>query len=442
MGTKRRTLILGAGVTGLAAGYASGLPVYEAAEAPGGICSSYYVRPGSTQRLSQAPADGEAYRFEIGGGHWIFGGDPLVLRFIRSLTPVKTYPRRSAVYFRAEACYVPYPLQYHLAFLGEELAAQALDEMSAPTEAMPLTMAQWLEARFGPALSRRFFGPFHQRYTAGLWTEIAPQDPYKSPLDLALVRQGAQGRTTAAGYNIRFVYPEAGLDTLARKMARRGDVHYGWRVVEVDPRRKVVAFEDGREAAYNVLLSTLPLSQMTAMTGIETEQPPDPYTSVLVLNIGAVRGPRCPDHHWLYVPDSEAGYFRIGCYSNVEPAFVPQSARAAQNRVSFYVERAYPGGEKPDPDAGADYAQAVVAELQEAGFIETTEVVDPTWIEVAYTWSRPGSTWPRQAIQQLEAHDIFMVGRYGRWRFQGIAESIRDGFVAGTAFREGSDFGF
>jgi len=43
---KERVLILGAGMTGLAAGYASGLPVYEAAEWPGGICSSYCVRPG------------------------------------------------------------------------------------------------------------------------------------------------------------------------------------------------------------------------------------------------------------------------------------------------------------------------------------------------------------------------------------------------------------
>ena len=34
------TFILGAGMTGLAAGYASGLPVYEAAPFPGGICSS------------------------------------------------------------------------------------------------------------------------------------------------------------------------------------------------------------------------------------------------------------------------------------------------------------------------------------------------------------------------------------------------------------------
>ena len=436
MGTKRQTLILGAGVTGLAAGYASGLPVYEAAAAPGGICSSYYVRPGSTARLAQAPADDEAYRFEIGGGHWIFGGDPTVLHFIRRLTPVKTYHRRSAVFFHTEARYVPYPLQYHLVYLGEEIAVRALDEMSVSAQAAPVTMAQWLDARFGPALTRRFFGPFHQSYTAGLWTEIAPQDPYKSPLDLALVRQGVEGRTTAAGYNVRFVYPEAGLDTLARKMARRRDVRYDCRVVEIDPRHKIVAFADGREAAYDRLLSTVPLNQMMAMTGIETGEPPDPYTSVLVLNVGGVRGPRCPDHHWLYVPDAEAGYFRIGCYSNVESAFLPKSARAAQSRVSFYVERAYPGGQKPGPDAVAAYTRAVVADLQEAGFIEATEVVDPTWIEVAYTWSRPGSTWPKQAMQHLEAHDIFMVGRYGRWRFQGIAESIRDGFVAGTAMRE------
>jgi hypothetical protein len=34
-------LILGAGMTGLAAGMASGLPVLEAAAHPGGICCSY-----------------------------------------------------------------------------------------------------------------------------------------------------------------------------------------------------------------------------------------------------------------------------------------------------------------------------------------------------------------------------------------------------------------
>src|SRR5208282_195224 len=64
-----RGLILGGGVTGLAAGVASAFPIFEATEVPGGICSSYYMRPGDHQRLMRAPAGADAYRFEIGGGH-------------------------------------------------------------------------------------------------------------------------------------------------------------------------------------------------------------------------------------------------------------------------------------------------------------------------------------------------------------------------------------
>ena len=51
-----QSFILGGGMTGLAAGYVSGLPVYEATQEPGGICCSYYVRPNSTERLHKAPA--------------------------------------------------------------------------------------------------------------------------------------------------------------------------------------------------------------------------------------------------------------------------------------------------------------------------------------------------------------------------------------------------
>ena len=423
-------------MTGLAAGLASGRPVYEAAPVPGGICSSYYVRPGSNERLAQAPADGEAYRFEVGGGHWIFGGDPAVLRLIRRFTPVKAYARRSAVYFRDGASYVPYPLQYHLAYLGETAAAQALREMEAASEPASETLAAWLEARFGPTLTRRFFGPFHERYTAGLWTSVAPQDPYKSPVDPVLARQGARGKAATTGYNARFVYPEEGLDALARQFARRCTVHYGRRAVRIDPGQKTVYFADGHEAGYDVLLSTLPLTAMMTMTGLAVEEPPAPHTSVLVLNIGAVRGAACPDHHWLYVPDAEAGYFRIGCYSNVDPSFLPASARGARDRVSFYVERAYPGGERPAPEIMAVYIDAVAAALQAAGWVDAVDVVDPTWIDVAYTWMQPGSSWRRQALERLDAHDIVMVGRYGRWVFQGIADSIRDGLMVGAALRE------
>ena len=140
-------LILGAGITGLSAGLASGLPVFEAVNSPGGICSSYYIRPGEKKRYMHAPVDGEAYHFEIGGGHWIFGGDPMVLRFIEAITPVKHYKRRSSVYFRDQNLYVPYPLQNHLRFLPPDIVEKSLTEMTRPKTSFN-TMKEWDETVF------------------------------------------------------------------------------------------------------------------------------------------------------------------------------------------------------------------------------------------------------------------------------------------------------
>lgn len=381
--------------------------------------------------MPATPEDGEAYRFEIGGGHWIFGGDPLVLRLIRSLAPVKSYARRSSVYFSREGLYVPYPLQNHLGYLGKEIAVRALTEMGSAPKGKPRTMAEWLEQNFGKTLTELFFAPFHELYTAGLWTRIAPQDTYKSPVDFSLAVRGAFDKTPPVGYNVTFVYPIEGLNTLARRMAGRCQVRYRKEVVRVDVRRKEVHFTDGSGVRYETVISTLPLNRMMEITGLEVETEPDPYTSVLVLNIGAVRGPKCPDDHWLYVVGSRSGFHRVGFYSNVDASFLPASSRADGDRVSIYVERAYVGGEKPTAGEIEAYSQDVVQELHEWGFIRQAEVIDPTWIDVAYTWSWPGSRWRQQALKILEEHQIYQVGRYGRWVFQGIADSIRDGILAG-----------
>ncbi len=432
MSEKKNVFVLGAGMTGLAAGYASGLLVYEAGEWPGGICSSYYVRPDGQERLPVAPGDGEAYRFEIGGGHWIFGGDPLVLRFIRKLTPVRSYARRSAVYFPEQERFVPYPLQNHLRYLGQEVAAQVLEEVMNGHHRLieATTMADWLRASFGPTLCELFFDPFHELYTAGLFREIAPQDPYKTPVNPSLVIRGAFDEVPQVGYNVTFVYPEEGLNVLAQRMAERCRIHFGKRVVRIDVDSRDVYFEDGTWEGYEELISTLPLNRVMEMTGLEVDEPADPATSVLVVNIGAQKGPKCPSEHWLYIPRSRAGFHRVGFYSNVDPSFLPASARGRQDRVSIYVEKAYREGEKPSEPEIESLCRAVVAELQEWGWIGEAEVVDPTWIDVAYTWSWPGSKWRQKALKKLEEHGIYQVGRYARWVFQGIADSIKDGLMA------------
>ena len=411
-------------MTGLAAGISTGYPIFEARETPGGICSSYYMEPGSDKRWSDAGGGGR-YRFEYGGGHWIFGGDQEVLSFLERFVSLRKYERLSSVYFPGSGLYVPYPLQYHLAHLNESDARQALAELgSALTPADIVTMADWVRVQFGKTLNRLFFTPFHELYTAGLWDRIRPQDNYKTPLDRSLVQSGSIDKNVDVGYNAVFVYPEEGLDRLAFSMAAECDVRYGKRVVRIDPHTRSIVFEDGTTESFDTLYSTAPLIKMAEMTGLAVSIPPDPYTSVLVLNIGARRGPTCPPDQWIYVPQSDAGFHRVGFYSNVDRHFLPNEDA---ERMSLYIERAFLPENRPAEVEIEQYARDVVRELQSWGIISEVEVIDPTWIEVAYTWSWPGSTWIEESLEILADHGIVMLGRYGRWHFQGIAASIREG---------------
>ena len=241
-----QTLILGAGMTGLSAGINTGWPVYEAQPLPGGICSSYYILPGQTRRLSREAAGQKGYRFEYGGGHWIFGGDPEVLAFIEQFAPCQRYARKSAVYIPNDEYYVPYPLQYHLAHIPQQIRERALKELQQPKPHQITTMADWVATQFGPSLNQLFFKPFHELYTAGLWDRIRPQDNYKTPLDRVQVLKGAVEKTPDTGYNATFVYPSEGLDQLSIRMANACDVRYGKEVVRIETDNRIVHFSDGK----------------------------------------------------------------------------------------------------------------------------------------------------------------------------------------------------
>ena len=433
---KERVLILGAGVTGLAAGYASGLPVYEAQETAGGICSSYYITKTGGKKTQNSPKNNGAYHFEVGGGHWIFGGDPVVLKLINDLAPCKTYARRASIYLPDENVFVPYPIQNHLRFLKPETRDRALLEMTENSrrENIIRTMAEWLEASFGKTLCDLFFHPFHRMYTAGLWKEIAPQDSYKSPVDLKLAVKGAREKSNAVGYNTTFIYPERGLNTLVTGLTKKQKIHYGKKVSRIDVGKKIIYFEKGTPVNYTKIISTLPLSKTMALTGLSVDERAHPSPAILVLNIGASVGPRCPKDHWVYIPKSRSGFHRVGFYSNVDQSFLPQRERGKNTKVSIYVEKAYTEGKILDEEMLARYTQETVAELQNWGWIKGVDVVDPTWIDVAYTWSWPNSKWKEKALKTLEDQSIYQVGRFGRWLFQGISDSIREGLAAGAAF--------
>ncbi|MEO0232111.1 MAG: NAD(P)-binding protein [candidate division WOR-3 bacterium] len=149
--------ILGAGFTGLSAGFKTGIKIFEASDKPGGICASYSIN---------------GYKFEIGGVHWIFGADKEVLDFINSFVTTKSYERKSSVYFPDMDLYVPYPLQNHLFYLPDDIRNKALDEIIKSENKEVNTMEEWLEVNFGKTLCELFFFPFHGLYTTGFYKKL------------------------------------------------------------------------------------------------------------------------------------------------------------------------------------------------------------------------------------------------------------------------------
>ncbi len=362
-----KTIILGAGITGLAAAHKTGGTIYEMVSRAGGLCYSYYPKTG--------------YRFDYGGGHWIFGADKEVMDFIEQFANFKTYTRNAGVYINK---IYPYPIQNY--FPATHISNSG-------------TMKEWLATNFGVDLCSLFFYPFNDRYTAGLYNQVAPQDTHKNPI-------GSQG------YNTTFVYPTCGYADFIKTMAGRLNIHYNKKVVTIAPKQKRVIFLDGTIIEYDRLISTLPLNKMAQALDIKIDLP---YNSTMVLNIGATKGKNCPKEHWLYTPHSKAGFHRVGFYSNVDKSFAPK------NRVALYVEWAcLPGAN------GFDVTKAI-KELQSWGFIKRVDCFDSHKIDTAYTWQYPKNNDVEYLKQVIKDLGITQIGRYGKWHFQGIAQSIKEG---------------
>jgi protoporphyrinogen oxidase len=423
-------------MSGLGAALAARAPVYEAASHCGGACHSYYRTLTGESRDPRYDDVADCFRFEPAGGHWLFGVSAAALERLRRFGHFREYSRRAATFFPESRQRIPYPLQENLRYLDREVREKILRELeSCPSQVMEQgsSFEGWLQANFGPSLCELFFVPFNHRYTAGQLAHIAPQDFYKSPVDLPRVRQGAVEPVPDRGYNHVFHYPARGLDHLVREMSAECEVHLSHRVVGIDTAARRVRFENGNAVSYEHLISTLPLDQVAAMCGVRTRQAPDPATAVLVVNIAATKGRRCPSEHWVYVPASKSGMHRVGFYSNVDASFLPAHHGAQQELVSIYAERSYLStGQIPDPAEQAEAARAIVEELEEWEFIEEPLIVDPTFTDPAYTWSRPGSAWTQEAMRALAANGIQQIGRYGTWKFQGMVASFEEGLAAGS----------
>ena len=424
-------VILGAGLTGMSAGFhlgRAGVPyrIFERLSEPGGHAITTVD---------------SGYRFDR-TGHLLHLRDPATRELVLGWIGERylEVSRRSMVW--SNGAYTRFPFQANTFGLPPQVAYECLSGFIAAHFAKdvpaPTNFEEFCLAHFGEGISRHFMIPYNTR----LWG-VAPSEITAAwcsrfvPLPkLEDVLAGAVGlNDRELGYNVRFIYPSLGIGELSKGLARavaetapRG-IELGRVPRAIDWRRRTLQLDD-EEIAYDVLVSTAPLSALIE----QLIDPPEPVraaalrlrcTHLHYLDV-ALNGPCGQDLHWAYVPEAKYPFYRVGCYSNFSAAMAPPG------KAGLYVELA----DRAEPDLPSLLPRVADA-LVEMGIIDHPHAIRfarVRRIDHAYVVFDHHYFEALEVIRPfLEAQRILSRGRYGGWNYSSMEDAIHFGRDAASA---------
>lgn len=408
------TLIIGAGVTGLAFADWLGDDDYliaEATDAIGGYCKTVLQ-------------DGFVWDYS---GHFFHFRHREVERYlVARMGPaaVRTVTRDSRIWYRER--FVDFPFQKNIHQLSKREFIECLVDLYFREDRPASSFRDMLYAKFGRAIADKFLVPYNEKLYATDLDTLDPDAmgrffPYADFAEVLANFRAADNR----GYNATFTYPVAGAIEYVRALAQgvdAGRVQLDTPVLEVDLGAHVARTSRGR-VRYERLVSTAPLPRLLQMCGLPHDPAVYSANTVEVFNLGFDR--KGPDGvHWIYYPQRELCFYRVGFYDNILGA----------DRMSLYVEIGRPGPAAVPHDASATLGE-VLEGLRRAGVVEDHRLVshhrvvlDPAYVHI----TTASNADVRTQRARLGAQDVYSIGRYGGWTYC----SIEDGIVEARALVE------
>ena len=428
---ERPVVILGGGLTGLS----TALHLLENGEKRPIVVAERDDRVGGKARSRRE----RGFTFDI-TGHWLHLRDDRVRALVDRLFgpgDLVEIERRTGVY--THGVMLPYPFQANLYGLPLPVVqeclvgfVQAQKKAATPTLAQPRTFEEYAVARFGSGIARHFFIPYNAKLWGKHYAALTPDwvSRFVPMPDVEQVIGGAIGlRQEGLGYNARFLYPRrGGIDALPEAMARalsgRIRLELGVEVVGLDAKRRQIRLSNGQSIEYATVVSTLPLPELVDRV---LDAPPEAraargklrWVKWRYLDLATTTSPRLAEH-WVYVPEPEIPFFRVGIYSNALSAMAPAGGG------SLYVELA-------DRDNPPEY-ERIYAELARMGAITGPDDVlfaHCRDIEYAYVvFDEAYSEVTSTLHGWLDQVGIRSCGRYGAWVYNSMEDSILAGMEA------------
>lgn len=317
--------------------------------------------------------------------------------------------------------YIDFPFQKNIHQLPKEEFIDCLYDLFAAKaiEGGAHSFKDMVYSNLGKSIAEKFLVPYNEKLYA---------------CDLNTLDQEAMGRffpkaskeeivlnfrnTDNGSYNQSFVYPKGGaieyIKSLEKNIESTTPISLSEELISIDIQKKI-ATTTKREVAYDNLISTMPFPELLDKCGIEYDKSIFTWNKVLVFNIGFDKKGKDTKSSWVYVPDKDVIFYRLGYYDNIMQS----------DRMSMYVELGFASdAELKDPQY---YFEQVLSDLRKCGFVSDEQVVDYQAIVMnpAYVHINKKSSQALTKYKELLADkNIYSIGRYGSWTYCSIEDNI------------------
>ena len=291
----------------------------------------------------------------------------------------------------------------------------------------------WLVASYG----RTYAETFPMQYTRKYHTTTADNmstDWLGPRLYQAKLEEVLLGALSPVTPNIHYVqeyrYPtHDGFASYLNRFSAQSQIVLNHRLVALDRKTRELHFSNGTVAAYDYLISSVPLPDLISMI---SETPADVLeaanklacTSLVLINLGVNR-PDISDTSWSYFYEDEYLFSRVSFPRTMSPHTVPPATGSIQAEV--YFSRKY----RPLERSAVDHIEPAIEGLRRCGLIREEDkilfqdaMVIP-YANIIFDLDREASL--RTVHGYLDDLGIAYCGRYGEWGYLWTDDAFMSG---------------
>jgi len=415
-----KIIILGAGISGISAGYHLALKgkealIFEQNNSWGGLCDNFEIN---------------GFRFDY-SIHLSFTRSKYVEKLFSESCEFYTYtPLISSYYY---GYWLKYPAQNNLYPLDIEEKIKIIKGfiMKNKNNKRIESYERWLRSQYGDYFAENF----PMKYTRKYWTVEAREIKtewignrmYKPTIEEVL--RGAMSDNTPNTYYADEVrYPKfGGYKSFLNHMAEKCKIYLNKKVILIDIKNKKIEFEDGTSEYYDCLISSFPLPEIVRMikdvpkTVYEASEKLS-WTSVALVSLGFKR-PDIARYLWFYIYDEDILPARAYSPNLKSLDNVPNGCSSLQFEVYFSKY-------KPLKIKGESLIDDIVRKFSNIGLFDINDIVVSDYREIKYgnvIFDREIYKNRKIIHEYLDNIGIKYIGRFGKWDYLWSDQSLMTG---------------